>query len=78
MHVRVCSSDEEKSASSEKYSVVECVDLERTGVNTSAAACCPKTGSDTTHGQLTKRKTKKINYINLYFTKCLPCCLDGA
>ncbi|CAB1416386.1 unnamed protein product [Pleuronectes platessa] len=40
----VFKSDEEKSASSEKYSVVECVDLERTGINTSAAACCPKTG----------------------------------
>nr|XP_020468333.1 serine/threonine-protein phosphatase 6 regulatory subunit 3 isoform X3 [Monopterus albus] len=39
-------SDEEMSASSEKYSVTECVDLERTGVNNSAAACCLKTGSE--------------------------------
>ncbi|XP_035521398.1 serine/threonine-protein phosphatase 6 regulatory subunit 3-like [Morone saxatilis] len=39
----VFKSDEEKS-SSEKYSVVECVDSERTGYNSSAAACCPKTG----------------------------------
>lgn len=45
----VCSSDEEKSAPSEKYSVVECGDSERTGLNSSAAACCPKTGSDSTY-----------------------------
>lgn len=42
----VCSSDEEKSTASEKYSVTECVELERTGINSSAAACCPKPGSD--------------------------------
>ncbi|XP_030588390.1 serine/threonine-protein phosphatase 6 regulatory subunit 3 isoform X4 [Archocentrus centrarchus] len=38
--------DEEKIASSEKYSVVEYVESERAGINSSATACCPKTGSE--------------------------------
>lgn len=45
----MCSSDEEKIASSEKYSVVEYVESERAGINSSATACCPKTGSDIAH-----------------------------
>lgn len=57
----MCFSDEEKS-SSEKYSVVECVDSETTVTNSSVMTCCPKTGSDTTHTYLT------LNYIN--FNTC--------
>lgn len=45
----MCSSEEEKIASSEKYSVVEYVESERAGINSSATACCPKTGSDIAH-----------------------------
>lgn len=40
----VFKSEEEKIASSEKYSVVEYVESERAGINSSATACCPKTG----------------------------------
>lgn len=46
--VPVSSSDEDKSVSSEKYSVAECGDSETTGFNSSAVTCCSKKGSDTT------------------------------
>lgn len=60
--LHVHTSDEEKSATSEKYLVVECVDSDRTGIS-SAADCYPKSGSDTTYTHHLLCTTHLLAYI---------------
>lgn len=62
----MCSSDEEKSASSEKYCVVECVDLATSGFNSSATTCCPKKGSDRTYILYSTYSKKRFSTVRHY------------